>query len=45
MIELVKAKELILLKVTTSKNVWCATIGFLIMGLGFKILSVIVVMI
>ena len=34
-----------LLEVVTVKNVWFVTIGFLITGLSFKILSVIVVII
>ena len=45
MIELVYAKELILLKVTTAKNVRFAITGFLIMDLNFKILYAMVAMI
>ena len=37
-IELIQAKELILLKVTTVKNVVFAIIGFLIINSNFKIL-------
>ena len=39
--ELILAKELILIKVTKARNVGFGTIGFLIMGLNFSILSAI----
>ena len=38
MTELIKTKELILLKVKTAKNVWFATIVFLIMDLNFNMI-------
>ena len=45
MIELIEAKELILLKVITVKNVSVATIDFLIRALNIKILPVMVAMV
>ena len=36
MIELIQVKDLILLKLITEKNVYLATIGFLVMGLSFQ---------
>ena len=45
MIELIEAKELILLKVITVKNVSVATIEFLIRNLNIKILPVMVAMV
>ena len=44
MIESNEVKELVLLKVTAGKNILFFTIGVLIMGLKFKILTVTVVM-
>ena len=45
MIELIEAKELILLKVITVKNVSVATIDFLIRALNIKILPIMVAMV
>ena len=44
-VELIEAKELMFLKVTTTKNKWSVTIVFLIMDSNFKILYAMVAMI